>query len=167
MNRARKQKLKNNELIKAKEYALRSLTCQEQTEYQIRVKLQQKEYDAAVIEAVIAFLKEYKYIDDRRFIEQYIASHCKRMNLRQLQERLYRKGIKTNTSMEEYLELYGYDESELLERALNKYVQNKDLSDLKVRQKVVAYFVNKGYAYSNVYSALMLKVKQNTKEEDV
>ena len=49
---------------------------------------------------------------------------------------------------------------------MNKYVQNQDLSDLKVRQKVVAYFVNKGYAYSNVYSALMLKVKQNTKEED-
>lgn len=141
--------MNNAELRKAKEYALRSLTCIDQTEFQIRQKLQQKSFDFEIIEAVIAFLKDYNYINDLRFTEQYIGCHCGTMNRKQLLEKLYSKGIK-NVDIDNYLELYQYDEKALLQKAVKKYSKNKDVSDLKVRQKILIHFTQKGYSYAMI-----------------
>lgn len=145
----RKPKVNEKELAKAKEYAMRSLTCLDQTESQIRRKLKQRDYCPEIIDRVLEFLKSYNYINDQRFLEQYVACHCKRMNRRQLLDRLSNKGLRV-VNIDEYLELYEYDEEELLENALRKYVNGKDLKDLKVRQKVTAHFLQKGYSCSAV-----------------
>ena len=150
--------MNDTELKKAKEYALRSLTCKDQTENQIRRKLQQKNYSPEVTDQVLDFLKAYNYIDDKRFLEQYVACHCKRLNRKQLLERLSDKGLK-GVNIDEYLELYQYDEAELLKKAVEKYVQGKDLSDFKVRQKVVAHFLQKGYSGSIVRSVVNFDIK--------
>lgn len=139
--------MNDTELTKAKEYALRSLTCKDQTEGQIRRKLRQRDYSPEVMDEVLDFLKAYNYINDERFLEQYVACHCKRLNRKQLLERLADKGIK-GVRIDEYLELYQYDEAELLKKAVRKYVKGKDLSDFKVRQKVMAHFLQKGYSSS-------------------
>lgn len=150
--------MNNTELKKAKEYALRSLTCKDQTENQIRRKLQQKNYSPEVVDRVLDFLKAYNYIDDKRFLEQYVACHCKRLNRKQLLERLSDKGLK-GVNIDEYLELYQYDEAELLKKAVEKYVKGKDLSDYKVRQKVVAHFLQKGYSGSIVRNVVHFDIE--------
>ena len=150
--------MNDTELKKAKEYALRSLTCKDQTENQIRRKLQQKNYSPEVMDQVLDFLKTYNYIDDKRFLEQYVACHCKRLNRKQLLERLSDKGLK-GVNIDEYLELYQYDEAELLKKAVGKYAKGKDLSDFKVRQKVVAHFMQKGYSGSVVRSVVNFDIE--------
>ncbi|MBQ8147795.1 MAG: regulatory protein RecX [Lachnospiraceae bacterium] len=149
--------MNNQELKKAKEYALRSLTNREQTEFQIRTKLQRKGYEEEVIETTVAFLKDYNYMNDQRFTEQYIAGHCQKMNRRELQQQLYAKGIKSNDTLDTYLELYEYNEEAVLEKALDKYIRNKDITEELTQKKVIAYFMQKGYSYGIVRSVLRKK----------
>lgn len=146
--------MNQTELQRAKEYALRSLTCREQTESELRAKLRQRGYDAEIAEAVISALKEYRYLDDARFTEQYVASHCHRWNRKQLQEKLYRKGIQ-KAEIDTYLELYRYDETALLQKEMQAYIRNKDLSDPTDRQKVWSHFMQKGYSYSAIREVLV------------
>lgn len=152
--------MNNGELTRAKEYALRSLTCQEQTEFQIRQKLQKKGYTGEIADAVLTFLKEYNYINDTRFLEQYVACHCNRMNRKQLLERLSVKGFR-NPEIDGYLELYQYDEEKLLQQAVRKYIKGKDLSDCKVRQKVFLHFRQKGYSGSMIRNVVYFAMEDN------
>lgn len=139
--------MNQTEYVQAKEYALRSLTCLEQSEYQIRQKLRQKKYGHETVEEVILFLKKYDFINDRRYTEQYIASHCHRLNRRQLLDKLYTKGIRTR-DIDEYLEFYQYDEEALFQRAMEKYRNTHDISEYKQWKKCYAYFQQKGYSHS-------------------
>lgn len=145
--------MKQEEWKQAKEYALRSLTRCDQTEWQLRQKLEKKGYSDTTTEKVICFLKEYHYIDDERFLEQYIESHCSRLNRKQLKIRLYRKGI-SGENLEEYLERCQYDEDTLLRKAVDKYMRNKDRTDPVIRRKAAAYLMQKGYSYSKIRKAL-------------
>lgn len=148
--------MNNQEWKRAKEYALKSLTRCDQTEWQIRQKLERKGYSSQVTEQVLLFLKEYQYIDDQRFLEQYIACHCNRLNRRQLLEHLYRKGI-YQEDIDEYLERYQYDEGRLLQKAVEKYMKNKDWSDPVMRRKATAYLMQKGYSYTMIRSIINME----------
>lgn len=144
-----------SEYVKAKEYALRSLTCRDQTEYQIRQKLEQRKYSTEIIEAVILFLQEYHYVDDRRFAEQYIACHCQSLNRKQLLNKLYAKGLRIE-NIDGYLEQYQYDEAALLQKAVQKYLRTRTLSSSSDYQKAVAFFMQKGFSLSMIRTALQV-----------
>lgn len=146
--------MNNAEFIRAKEYALRSLTCHDQTEWEMRKKLKQRGYGNEITDAVIILLQDYNYINDTRYTENFIATHCNRWNRRKLLERLYAKGIHADDDVEIYLEQYQYNEESLLIKEMNKYIKNKDLSDAGTRKKVIAFFMQKGYPYSMVYRIL-------------
>lgn len=148
--------MNNEDWKRAKEYALTSLTRCDQTEWQIRQKLERKGYSPQIIAKVLLFLKEYQYIDDQRFLEQYIACHCSRMNRRQLMEHLHRKGI-YQKNIDVYLERYQYDEGRLLQKAVEKYMKNKDWSDPVTRRKATAYLMQKGYSYAMIRSVFNME----------
>lgn len=148
--------MNQSEYVQAKEYALRSLTCLEQSEYQIRQKLKHKKYGQDIIEEVIWFLKKYDFVNDKRYAEQYVASHCHRMNRRQLLDKLYAKGIRER-DIDEYLELYQYDEEALLQKAIEKYCGIHDMSKDKQVKKCYGYFLQKGYSYTMVDACLAAK----------
>ncbi len=131
----------------ARDFALRSLGMREQTEQQMRQKLIRREYSEEVIEAVIDFLKEYNYLNDERFLEQYIYSHCHKMNRRQLRDRLYVLGFR-HVDVDSYLKQYHYDEEALLKKSMQTYICNRDLSDSNTYNKAVSYFMKKGYPFS-------------------
>lgn len=158
--------MESKELARAKEYALRSLTCRDQTEYQLRQKLMQREYSAETIEAVLLFLKKYHYIDDIRFVEQYIACHCHSLNRRQILNKLYTKGLRPD-DIDPYLKQYQYDESALLENAVRKYLRNKSLSNGKEYQKAVMHFLQKGFSASMIRAALQAYDRSNSEVDIV
>ncbi len=143
----------NSNLQRAKDYALRSLTCLDQTEAQIRGKLVQKGYTEEIVDQVTDFLKAYNYLNDERFVEQYVMTHCLRLNRKQLKEHLYRKGIH-QADIDFYLTEYAYDEQKLLQKEVQKYLRKRELSDASEREKVVAHFVRKGYFYRDIHLIL-------------
>lgn len=142
------------EYVQAKEYALRSLTCLEQSEFQIRQKLSRKKYTEKTIDEVLLFLKQYDFVNDQRFTEQYVASHCQRLNRRQILDKLYMKGIR-QAEIDDYLELYQYDEEQILKRAVEKYMNSHDMAKDGQYDKCIIYFMQKGYAYAMIKSVLI------------
>ena len=141
----------------AKEYALRSLTCREQTEYQLSEKLRRRDYSPEIIREVMDYLKEYNYINDDRFLEQYIAGHCHRMTRTHLERKLYSYGFR-QLRLDDYLNNIGYDEESVLSSQLSSYIRKKDLTDdlndPLIRKKVISHFVNKGFSYRTVLHLL-------------
>jgi len=61
-------------LSKAKEYALRVISHRPRTVWEIDKKLADKGYDSEIIALVIAFLKEYSFLDDESFTRMWIRS---------------------------------------------------------------------------------------------
>ena len=51
------------------DYALKSLSVKAQTERELRTRLKRRADSAAAIDAVVAKLREYGYVDDARFAE--------------------------------------------------------------------------------------------------
>lgn len=66
-----KQKLAAQELF---EFAVRSLGRRAQSSAELRQKLRERAAEEASIEEVLARLTEYRYLDDKRFAENYAAS---------------------------------------------------------------------------------------------
>lgn len=145
--------MNREEYTKARDYALRSLTIREQTEHQLRTKMLNREYSNDIIDAVIQYLKEYDYLNDERFLEQYIAGHCHRMNRRQMRNKLYSLGF-SDVDLDAYLEENHYDETDVLQRDMNVYLKNKRISDPVVREKVISHYIRKGYTYGMVKKSL-------------
>lgn len=157
--------IKQEEYNKAKEYALRSLGCREQTEFQIRQKLQQRKYSSEIVDAVITYLKHYRYLDDQRFVEQYISGHCHRWNRSRLQSRLYTLGFR-NLNLDDYLEQYEYDETAVLNRDMRTYLRNKNLSNPDTRNKVISHYLQKGYSFSSIQKCLDMSNSYEYRSEE-
>lgn len=56
------------------EYALYLLELRDRTEGEIRQKMRMKKYETAEIEETVKFLKEKDFIDDERFVKNYITN---------------------------------------------------------------------------------------------
>ena len=59
----------------------------------MRKKLSEGFYPKDVIDKIIQFLEEYKYIDDLRYANQYVQYNIKRKSLNQIKNDLRQKGI--------------------------------------------------------------------------
>ena len=56
------------------EYAVRSLARRAQSSAELRAKLRERAADVSEIDGVIERLREYHYLDDKRFAEQFAAA---------------------------------------------------------------------------------------------
>ncbi|MGB4215013.1 MAG: regulatory protein RecX [Dethiobacteria bacterium] len=99
-------------LKKARSRLLRLLSYRGRSRREAEEYLQRKGFDSAVISAVLAEMEQWRYIDDRRFTEEFIAN-CQRRGWGPLRARfaLLSKGISRET-VEEGIALYYSPEKE-------------------------------------------------------
>ena len=84
----------NPELEAAKKRAFRILERMPRTEKQLRDKLTgDGKYSEEVIETLVAYLKEYHYIDDRQYAVDYINGRKNSKGIRALLYELKNKGV--------------------------------------------------------------------------
>lgn len=82
------------QLRQAKLKALRLLERMDRTEAQLREKLLQAEFDSEMVEKAIAYVKSFGYINDERYVRNYIECRCQSKSRRQLEQELqFRKGV--------------------------------------------------------------------------
>ncbi len=101
----------------ARQYALKLLDRQSYTEKSMRRKLSDRDYDESMVEKAIAFLLEYRFLDDADYARRYIESALRigRSGLKKIRYDLIGKGIP----------------KEILDKICAEY----DLEDLKNREK--------------------------------
>lgn len=139
-------------LEKAKAQAMKYLLGRMRSEKEIRQYLYKKHYDHDIIEAVIAFLYQYQYLDDLKFCEAFINDriNLKPCGRRKIRQDLREKGVKgdiIDLALEKYFP-YETECEAALRIAERKTAQN--IEPLKIKQHL-AY---KGFDYELIESIM-------------
>ena len=124
------------------------------TEKGIRDYLKQKGFLEESIDNAVEKLKEYGYIDDSVYVENYIRTYKDKKGKKLLNFELSLKGV-NKALIEEKLEEFVDNEDEVVScRTLcKKYIKNKTI-DQKLKQKAYAHLMTKGFS-SDVISRIL------------
>ena len=140
------------EFDKEKTKVLKYILYKKRSEYEIRNKFS-KSIEENLLDDIIEYLKEAKYIDDGQYIEETINNFMilKNLSIKEIQYKLISKGLNKNL-----IEDYIYNENEELNNYEIKSAKNiiykksntMELEDIKV------YLIKKGYKIENINSAI-------------
>lgn len=138
-----------------KEYALKLLSFSDRTESELRKRLSEKGCGDEEAEAVVAFLKEYGYIDDARYARRYAADSLKLKGHGpgRIRADLLRKGIDRELAYA-VLEEIEDDPRERIEAEMERRFSGADLSSRKERNRIFGYFARRGFAPHDIWGAI-------------
>lgn len=144
------------EFDEQKTKVLKYILYKKRTEQEVRKKFASS-INENMLEDIIEYLKEAKYIDDQEFLEKTVNNFLvlKNMSIKELQYKLISKGLGRN-DIEDYI----YENREELEQYEIKSAENifikKSMS--MEQEEIKQYLIKKGYKIENIN-----KAKENIK----
>lgn len=139
-----------DELTKAKHRALYILERCDRTEQELRTKLS-RNYGLEIVEEAIRYVKEYDYINDKRYAVNYLKSRCQIKSRRQVeQELLYKKGISRDILEEASQETEAQDESLLIRRWMEKKHFSPETATQEEQRKLYQFLMRRGFQSEDI-----------------
>ena len=140
------------EFDKEKTRVLRYILYKKRSEQEVRTKFE-KTIDGELLEDIIEYLKEAKYINDKEYIEKTVNNFkiLKNLSIREIQYKLMAKGLKRN-DIEDYI----YENKEELEEYETKSASNiiyKKSASME-SDDIKQYLLRKGYKIENINKAM-------------
>ena len=133
------------EVRRAKLRALHLLTAMDRTEAQLREKLEVSYCEQAVEEAV-AYVKNYGYLDDERYVKVYIESKSRTKSKKQIeQDLIYKKGVSKEAVYRGFEQAQMADVVEVIQKYMQKKKIDPQTCDYEQKQKFFAYMMRKGF----------------------
>lgn len=133
------------ELRRAKLRALHLLTAMDRTEADLREKLSAS-YCEQTVEAAIAYVKSFGYIDDERYIRNYIESKSRTKSRMQIeQELIFRKGLSKEAVEHGFENAKQADVTEVIQKYMQKKGIQPENCTYEQKQKFFAYMMRKGF----------------------
>lgn len=134
---------------------LHLLEAMDRTETSLRQKLKESFFPEEVIEDAIAYGKKFHYIDDERYLRNYLSGQLKKKSIRQVEIELERKGIdrsRIQPAMEGIRTDSPEMETETACRLLEKKLKGatEETAIVKARQ----YLFRKGFSYGVIEQAV-------------
>ena len=131
------------EFDKGKTKVLKYILYKKRTESEIRTKFA-KEYEENLLEDIIEYLKEAKYIDDKEYIRKAVNNFIalKNLSVRELKYKLMAKGLNKN-DIEDYI----YENKEELDEYERKSMDNiiyKKSASME-HDEIKQYLMKKGF----------------------
>lgn len=127
----------------------------DRTESQLRGKLLDAEFSPEIAEQAIAYVKSFGYLDDERYVRNYIEYRSQSKSRRQLEQELqFRKGVSRELIRKVYEELEPPDEKPIIRRHLEKKQYDPETCDEKQRQKLIASLLRRGFKMTDILSVL-------------
>ena len=133
---------------RAKERLVYILKSADKPENELRRKLRESCYPEKSIEEAVSWAKGKHYIDDERYVENYIRYHSEGKSRRKLMYDLQAKGLEKKLILS-MLEESGVDEDAQIEAELRKKHYTPDM-DPKEKQKIIAALTRKGYSWGAI-----------------
>lgn len=134
----------------ARECALFLLEYSSRTEQEMRQKLAEREYPPEEIDAAVAFLLEYRYLDDEAYARSYISTRSSRKSSRRLRAELEQKGVARDI-IEACLQENPVDEEAQIRAFLIKKGYCPELrSDPGQYRRIVAALSRRGFSYDAI-----------------
>lgn len=143
---------------RAKLRAMNLLVSRDLTEYTLREKLKEGFYPESVIDIAINYVKSYGYIDDRRYIENYILAKSNTKSKFQITSSLLLKGIHRDMIANVYEEINKDNNNEterlLIEKLIYKKIKDINCITMQEKTKLVAYLLRKGFQIELINSII-------------
>ena len=140
------------EFDKGKTKILKYILYKKRSENEVRTKFS-KEMEENLLEDIIEYLKEAKYIDDKEYIRKTVNNYIALKNLsqRELKYKLLAKGLSSN-NIEDYI----YENKEELEEYEIKSAKNiiYKKSTTVEKEEIKQYLLKKGYKTENIRKAM-------------
>ena len=139
------------EFDKEKTKVLKYILYKKRSEYEVRNKFS-KTIEENLLDNIIEYLKEAKYIDDAEFIRKTVNQFklLKNMSIREIEYKLQAKGLKRN-DIEDYI----YNNKEELEeyeiKSAKNIIYKKQMS--MEQDEIKTYLLKKGYKQDNIKEA--------------
>lgn len=156
--------IQEDNYIKCKSSALKIIERNYKTEKQINDKLVKKGYNFETVERTLKFLKEYKFVDDNKFVRLYIEEKVSNHGKNKIKYDLIRKGIKKEIIKKflDSLDKNKYEEN-AVKLAQKKYdiIVRSENSMQKVYLKLGSYLVRNGYDTELTKNILRKIIKKN------
>lgn len=132
----------------AKEKAFRYIALSKKTAFEVRKKLQKSNFEEDIIDKVISYMQDLKYIDDVEYVDAYIRQ-CMRLqnySIFEIKNKLMQKGINKNLLEEKLQNLADTDyEEKLVKKLLTSKL--KQMDPLKKKQ----YLYRRGFkSFGNI-----------------
>lgn len=162
-----KKVITEDNYLTAKSKALKYIERALKSEFQVREFLQKKEYEDNVIDRVIEFLKEYKFIDDEYYSKAFVTQNIRIEGKENIRYKLAKKGISEDRINNILNEISSSDEEavalKLAEKKLNIIYKSKKNTN-KVKSKLNTFLISKGYSFDiikSVVNKLEIKEEEN------
>ena len=140
------------EFDKGKTKILKYILYKKRSENEVRIKFA-KELDENMLEDIIEYLKEAKYINDNDYIRRTVNNFIilKNLSIKELKYKLLAKGLNKN-DIEDYI----YENKEELEeyeiKSISNIIYKKSLS--MEQDEIKQYLLKKGYKSENINKAI-------------
>lgn len=136
------------EYDKQKTKILKYILYKKRTEQEVRRKFNDT-IEEDMLEDIIEYLKEAKYIDDKEYIEKQINNFkiLKNLSIKEIKYKLITKGINRD-DIEDYIEK-NKEELEQYETESAKNIINKKAKELE-QEEIKQYLLKKGYKIENI-----------------
>lgn len=159
-----KELIYKDNISKAKNKAFKIINKAEQSEKTLRDKL--SDYDEDIIDIVIEYLKDCKFINDKDFAKRiaHSNSNVSRFGKNKIKQNLYKKGIDKeyiDEAIEDIDEDIEFENALYLAEKRFKSIKNEDKR--KVYQKLMQHLTYKGFNYDITKKAIS-KVLDNIDE---
>ena len=140
------------EFDKEKTKVLKYIMFKKRTEYEVRKKFSNT-IDNEMLDDIIDYLKEAKYINDEKYIKKlvYELINLKNLSIREIEYKLVSKGINRNI-IEDYI-YNNRDDLEEYEIKSAKNIINKKSGSREI-EEIKQYLLKKGYKSENIKEAL-------------
>ena len=138
---------------RAKKRAMHLLEQMDRTEYGLRGKLRQGEYQEEAIEDAIAYVKSYHYLDDERYARNYILSYQNTRSRQRIQQDLLRKGIDKRLIEQVLEEAYEGEELQMIRQLLQKKHYDTE-ADMKEKRRIYAFLLRRGFKSGDILQVM-------------
>ena len=138
---------------RAKLRAMHLLTKMDRTEKELYEKLKNDGHPACVIEAAVAYVKSYGYIDDRQYARKYIESQKEKKGFRRIAMELSHKGISRELIAEAAEEAARPEAREQIRELVRKKKKEERLSE-KEKLRLYGFLARRGFSSSDIWDVL-------------
>jgi regulatory protein len=150
--------LEEKELTKARNAAYRLLTYRPRSRAELEAKLRDKEFDDAIIGAVLAELARFGYVNDLQFAREWTRSRIRLQGFgrRRIGQELKNKGIGREIIGEVFAEVFSEEtEIETAKRVVERRVNTMKSLDRETRKRRLAGFLErKGFNFEIIRTVL-------------
>lgn len=139
---------------RAKRRAMHLLEKQDRTRKNLEDKLRESDYPQTAIDAAIAYVESFHYIDDERYARSYVHFHQEGKSKRRIQQDLMQKGIDRDVIALVLEEEYETSEADMIRDLLRKKHYEPESADAKERSKMYRFLAGRGFSSGDISRVL-------------